>query len=462
MENKNIQVNVWIMNLKDNRDEKPASLNQSKFDFCKNKGIVGIGWANIDPLNTQDTAFLQANKAIESFEIGDLVWVKNPNSETANQEQYLCRITSKAVSTGDEIMNSYDIGKYCKCEYLLVSELPDTLKFQKLTAVHTIERANELCKNETVSFYNSKSGVNNKSKKVKNKLIVCSVVIVSFILLSVLLLIPKINKMTHPVLPYNLEFGMSYDEVLKMCNNEIVDKTVIIDKKTYVPRDRKYIAPLIIEEDASVKPKFLSNEFCTLSFNEDDELYELSYMYSDDFDFSEVKDYYKKSLPNESSKPSLTGSYVVLSNDSIICDLTDFSVTITNSSYEPNIVEISTDAINDELNKLNYNVGYFSINLAELINECVDNIEVSHVLYNGRDEDYIINGEDFLKYASTSYVVTIHGDISQNPDIEYLKTNDIDVIRILFIFDENENLLACKTLDECDELYTCAVLLVTQ
>lgn len=460
MKKKNNRVNVWIMNLKDKRNIKPEGLTQSKFDFCKSCGIVGIGWANSNPYNSQEAAFLQANNAIDAFEVGDLIWVRNPNAANTVQELYLCRITSKAVATNDITMNSYDIGKYCKCDYLQILELPEALKFQRLTAIHTIEIANELCKNETLSFYNSLS-INNKSKNGKKKLLISLASGVAFIILLLALIsIIRMNRTTPPVLPFNLEFGMSYDEVLEQCSSETANKTVEIGEESYQPNKRQYLVPLTIAEDASVEPEFLSGEFCFLYFNEDDELYEFSCW--SNTDFAELEDYYKKSLPNKSSLPSLTGSHIQLSNDLIICDLIDSIITITNPSYEPQIVKINSDTIDNAFDSINYNVGYFSINLSKLINECVDNIEVSHILYDGTVEDYTIDGEDYLEYASTSYVVTVHGDIYQNPDMKYLRTTDIDVIEILLIFDDNGNLITCKTLEECDELYTCAVLLVTQ
>ena len=118
-------MNVWIMNLKDNREEKPADLLQSKFEFCKDKGIVGIGWAKPGIENAGDVAFSQAENAIDSFEIGDLVWVKNPSAENDAEKHYVCKITEKNVKTDDDTMNKKKKDKDISCKRITVESWPD-------------------------------------------------------------------------------------------------------------------------------------------------------------------------------------------------------------------------------------------------------------------------------------------------------------------------------------------------
>ena len=143
-------MNVWIMNLRDNRDVRTEESNKIKFDFCKTNGIVGLGWVGYDE-SSNDNAFLLANKYIDEFEIGDLVWTKNDNNE-----YYLCRITDKAVKTDDKEKNNNDIGKFCSCRYIPISALPEGIENKELIARHTIERANESVSNITEAFFISK------------------------------------------------------------------------------------------------------------------------------------------------------------------------------------------------------------------------------------------------------------------------------------------------------------------
>ena len=66
-------MNIWVMNLKDDREnfEKPNDL--SKFQFCLNNGIIGIGWGNeIDLPDAQNsTNHLDALNSLKAIKIGD-------------------------------------------------------------------------------------------------------------------------------------------------------------------------------------------------------------------------------------------------------------------------------------------------------------------------------------------------------------------------------------------------------
>ena len=141
-------MNIWIMNLKDNRDAKDNGTNITKFDFCKANSIVGIGWVGYDE-SSNDAGYLLANKYIDEFEIGDLVWTKSDYDE-----YYLCKIESKAVKTDDEKYNNNDISKFCKCKYIPIDSFPDGIEKQELVARRTIERANESISDITESYFN--------------------------------------------------------------------------------------------------------------------------------------------------------------------------------------------------------------------------------------------------------------------------------------------------------------------
>ena len=82
-------MSVWIMNLKDNRKESTVNETEKKFAFCKEKGILGIGWVGYEENGIEDLGFKKAKNAIIRFKPKDLVWVKN----TTKKEYYICEIS---------------------------------------------------------------------------------------------------------------------------------------------------------------------------------------------------------------------------------------------------------------------------------------------------------------------------------------------------------------------------------
>ena len=135
------KMKVFIMNLKDNR-EAPPTLEKSKFAFCRENGIVGIGWVGEDPADTENTAYLQAHTALFSFAPGDLVWVH----DAAIGVYYLCKITAPAVSTSDDTFHRYDIREFCQCVFFEVGDaaaLPEGITPQALVSRRTVSAANE-------------------------------------------------------------------------------------------------------------------------------------------------------------------------------------------------------------------------------------------------------------------------------------------------------------------------------
>lgn len=143
-------MNVWLMNLRDNRDNPVRDLDMTKFEFCKSKGILGIGWVGYDE-SSDDSAFLLANNYLNSFAVGDLVWTKDPE----NKVIYLCKVNSHVQST-DTAFNKYDISKYCKCDYIEIGSadnLPEGISKENLISRRTITKANNRIANATVEFY---------------------------------------------------------------------------------------------------------------------------------------------------------------------------------------------------------------------------------------------------------------------------------------------------------------------
>lgn len=133
---------VWIMNLKDNREKSQSKSGDEKFLFCMSRGIVGIGWAGCDPETSDDGAFLRAHMYLNSFEIGDLVWVRN----IVTGEYYVCSITEKAEKAGEDLYNQNDIGEFCRCKFISVGNseaLPDGITAERLISRTTISSVPE-------------------------------------------------------------------------------------------------------------------------------------------------------------------------------------------------------------------------------------------------------------------------------------------------------------------------------
>lgn len=141
---------VWVMNLKDNR-EAPPTLAKSKFAFCREKGIVGIGWVGEDPADTENTAYLQAHTALFSFVPGDLVWVH----DAASGIYCLCKITAPAAPTSDDTFHRYDIGEFCRCVFFEIGDaaaLPTGITPQALVSRRTVSAADETVSAITQQF----------------------------------------------------------------------------------------------------------------------------------------------------------------------------------------------------------------------------------------------------------------------------------------------------------------------
>lgn len=146
-------MDVWVMNLLDNRleQDKPTDLQKTKFQFCKERGIVGIGWVGCDPTESKDIGFLRAANAFSDFKKGDLVWTKDPDSK----EYYICRITSEPIVAQGAELHRYDISQFCHCEFITVGteeNLPQGILKENLISRATISKANSTVSESTQAY----------------------------------------------------------------------------------------------------------------------------------------------------------------------------------------------------------------------------------------------------------------------------------------------------------------------
>ncbi len=160
-------MNVWIMNLKDNREESNSKTGDEKFQFCMSQGIVGIGWVGCDPETSEDGAYLRAHMSLNSFEIGDLVWVHN----NVTDNYYACSITEKAKKTDEESFNQNDISEYCRCKFIGVGDsqtLPNGITPERLISRATISSAPDdiaIMTEQHFSFLKTNNTQSNDNKK---------------------------------------------------------------------------------------------------------------------------------------------------------------------------------------------------------------------------------------------------------------------------------------------------------
>ncbi len=147
---------TWKMNLLDNRSDKKRGISD-KFNFCKEKGIVGIGWVGYEEIGlSQDDkefkAFISAKSKLEQFDVGDLVWVKVPKEF----KLWLCVIKSKMIKADDEEFNENDVGYYCECEYIrdfASKDLPKKVLYESLTTRSAISNAVDEINDATNNIY---------------------------------------------------------------------------------------------------------------------------------------------------------------------------------------------------------------------------------------------------------------------------------------------------------------------
>ncbi len=190
-------MNVWIMNLKDNRDTAAPDGTEKKFSFCKEREILGIGWVGYDPENSGDAAFLKAHSLLNNFCAGDLVWVHNKD-----KEYYLCRITEKAQHTDDAEFNQNDISEFCRCKFFYVGkdyELLEGITMDDISSRSAVSPGTQEIKKNTEKYFSRIScesipetdvKVVNPKKSIKKKAVIItsiSAVLLASLIIFVLL-----------------------------------------------------------------------------------------------------------------------------------------------------------------------------------------------------------------------------------------------------------------------------------
>lgn len=486
-------MNVWIMNLKDNRDDKP-NLEKSKFEFCKQKEIVGIGWAGFDCTTSNDTAFLNANAAISAFNCDDLVWVHN----TDTKEYYICQITGQAVHTNDKEYNEFDIGSYCTCKYYFVgteNDLPEGITGKDLISRPTISGASESVSKISISCFSALTqntpqtntidnsvtasfyGTNQEPKKKSNKkkiIIICSSIVFVIAIVFLGITVSKtVIRSTHPVLPNSWNFGDT-PEIVES-NPPLYEQKTTKDYTRYIDISAEELSSYFKINKTSVID---SNPIVKLNYNSEKKLYGLFAIVDVDYDESlEIVKYYEKAL-NKKANPinSSNGYDTALYNDDITVSFSynkSLVIYITSSKYLPKYFEASESDLSEAYSQCKFQIGgMFSMSLVELLNLCAPDSKATYIPYrdaiNSKEQQMLslekkglfdsLEKSDIVDYLSSSYIIYVHGDICSNPKMPYYRSNDIDIVSVLIVFDETGNYKGYKILDYCNDLQTYATI----
>lgn len=120
---------VWRLHLKNDVDSSLGLDREKLFAFCREQGILGVGWPKIrsrtwddrvlraeaeayaaQPNNRQ--AGWKAVRAMRSMEIGDLIWTRREGI------YYLCRVTGRWIDTVPTALHdSYDLTNFCRVDW---------------------------------------------------------------------------------------------------------------------------------------------------------------------------------------------------------------------------------------------------------------------------------------------------------------------------------------------------------
>lgn len=478
-------MNVYIMNLKDKRTGAVPEDSKNKFKMCLERGILAIGWVEEQSKLSEQKAYSSAKNAIKSFKKDDLVWVRNPYAEEGETERYICKVLSDDIQTATcNELNDCDIGEFQIAEFYPVDNIPAGINAWELVSRHTIQSANENVTNKTIEYFNTLSSSPKKENKFKKILI--SIGIVIALALSVFggtKVYKLINIKTHPPLPEGMTMGMSIDDFQKFgygstpesYRPEKNDYCLFPDErkpKVYKKFCKKVLRDKLYEKIESKNLFIIPN----IEFNSDKELYSIGFIapikeYFGDLEFSElmseamkqIEKYYSKSTGKKPKKITEdinairftfeddNTSYYFSWTDTLLC------IEIKSTVYAPQYPEISSEEINDSFDEIYYE----NCNLQDLINLCVSNPDITYEAYR---DVYPSLGplidtarkSGFSNCLSTSYLITVHGDIRSNPHSKYLAAKDVDVLKLLMIFDDKGEFIYPYFLEVHDDFETFA------
>lgn len=323
------------------------------------------------------------------------------------------------------------------------------------------------------------SDIEKKPFYKKKGLIITSLICIACLVLGIIF-IPKgvktIRKATHPLLPQGIKFGMTIneyynlDEKIKMgysSSDNLADKFYNNFTNAYdnIPCSDSINYKLFSKINSKYK--------VFLSFDCNQKLYQVfvEIYHDDDFDknWKYICNYYKAAFGKKHTE-SDWGSLMFSDLDipeTVVIDMSgetsDIWIQILSSEYEKETHEVSSASITSAFNSINYKYdnSAFGMNLKKLLDLCVDNQTVHYdrllpsdlTDYPALKEAFKNKNSEYYKYASTSYIVTVHGDVSEIVGYP-LVDEDVDVVDVLLVFDEYDELKAYKIIKEHKNLGT--------
>ncbi len=91
--------------------------------------------------------------------------------------------------------------------------------------------------------------------------------------------------------------------------------------------------------------------------------------------------------------------------------------------------------------KLSVGYGYFSATLEDICNEVVRDVEINYYTLEeyGTDFSYYEECMEIAKEDNTdTYIVTLEGEVSMNPNLDFMYTERLEFIKFVVVVDKNE------------------------
>lgn len=167
---------IWRMQLKPSRTRKPNITYQETLEFCKTKGIIGLGWLDFGiaqnekelsvikelALSKEGSRYLTGMTNIDrlrEIKVDDLIWTRLPENDS---EYYLCKVVSlwdeRDVSFNDELVD-HDVGNYVGVIWQSagdISNVPGKV-MSSMAQGRTLQRINDIT-NLSMYIWNHISG----------------------------------------------------------------------------------------------------------------------------------------------------------------------------------------------------------------------------------------------------------------------------------------------------------------
>lgn len=123
---------------------------------------------------------------------------------------------------------------------------------------------------------------------------------------------------------------------------------------------------------------------------------------------------------------------------------------------------VPTSVLDDALSKSKYYSSPFSISVGKLVNSAMDNYKIKYLTGEDAIKAGIVAKNDIDSSIDINYLyyAIISGDTMMTPDMPYMTAYEEEAVIAWMIFDQN-NQLVNSGVRLCDNLETCAILLMT-